>query len=82
MLLYCYNTLTLFTINSVGEQFLRSITEERHATHDELVQDDAHRPPVHGLAVALEAIIQYYTYIATLFVLPYPLKMKNHFIIY
>lgn len=35
------------------EELLRSVAEERDATHQELIQDHAHGPPVHRLPVAL-----------------------------
>ena len=39
------------TIDDLREELLCRLAEEGHATDQELVQDDAHRPPVDGLAV-------------------------------
>lgn len=41
------------TADDLTEQLLRGVSEKRHAAHQELVEDDAHRPPVHRLPVAL-----------------------------
>jgi hypothetical protein len=35
------------------EELLGCISIERHAAYQELVEDDAHRPPIHWLAVAV-----------------------------
>lgn len=35
------------------KELLRSISKERDATHQELIQDYAHGPPVHWLSIAL-----------------------------
>lgn len=41
------------TADDLTEQLLWRVSEEGGAAHQELVQDDAHRPPVHRLPVAL-----------------------------
>lgn len=41
------------TTDHLAKEFLRSVSKERHTAHQELVEDDAHGPPVHWLAVAL-----------------------------
>lgn len=40
-------------MDRVSEQFLRSITEERDATYEKFVKNDAHRPPIDRFSVAL-----------------------------
>lgn len=41
------------TCDDLSKELLRSVSEERHTAHQELVQDDAHGPPVNGLPIAL-----------------------------
>lgn len=43
----------LLTADDLTEQFLRCVSKEGGTAHQELIQDDAHRPPVHRLPVAL-----------------------------
>ena len=40
-------------VDGVSKQLFGRLPEEGHAADEELVEDHAHRPPVHGLAVAL-----------------------------
>ena len=35
------------------KELLRSVSKERDATHQELIQDDAHGPPVYWLPISL-----------------------------
>ena len=44
--------LTL-TTDDLSEQLLRRVSKKRHTPHEELVEDDSHRPPVHWLPIAL-----------------------------
>lgn len=44
---------SVFTCNDLSEQLLRGVAEERHAAHQELVQDDPHGPPVDRLSITL-----------------------------
>ena len=41
------------TVDDLSEELLRSVPKEGHAAHQELIQDDAHGPPVHRLPIAL-----------------------------
>lgn len=41
------------TTDHLPKELLRSVSKERDAAHQELVQDDAHSPPVHRLPIAL-----------------------------
>lgn len=41
------------TCDDLSEQLLRSIPKERHTAHQELIEDDAHGPPVHRLSITL-----------------------------
>lgn len=41
------------TTDHLPKELLRSISKERDATHQELIQDYAHGPPVHWLSIAL-----------------------------
>jgi hypothetical protein len=41
------------TTDNLSEQLLRRVPEEWHTAHQELIQDDAHGPPVYWLPVAL-----------------------------
>lgn len=41
------------TCNDLSKQLLWSVSKKRHAAHQELIQDDAHRPPVHWLSITL-----------------------------
>lgn len=41
------------TVNYLPKQLLWGVPKERHAAHQKLIQNDAHRPPVDGLPVAL-----------------------------
>ena len=41
------------TTDHLPKELLRSVSKERDAAHQELVQDDAHSPPVHWLPIAL-----------------------------
>lgn len=41
------------TTDNLSEQLLRCVPKERHAAHQELIQDDAHGPPVYWLPIAL-----------------------------
>lgn len=43
----------LLTCDDLTEQLLWSVPKERHTAHQELIQDDAHRPPVHRLPITL-----------------------------
>lgn len=54
-LVYFLQPVGLFhlTCNDLSKQLLWSVSKERHTTHQELIQDDAHRPPVHWLPVTL-----------------------------
>lgn len=45
--------LTRLTADNLSEKLFRRVPEERNTTHQELVEDDPHRPPVHRLPVAL-----------------------------
>lgn len=49
----CSVSAPLRTTDDLTKQLLWCVSEERSAAHQELVQDDAHRPPVHRLPVAL-----------------------------
>ena len=40
-------------VDGVSKQFFGGLAEEGDAADEELVEDDAHAPPVHRLAVAL-----------------------------
>ena len=41
------------TIDHLSEELFGRVPEERHAAHQELIEDDAHSPPVHRLPIAL-----------------------------
>lgn len=41
------------TADDLSEQLLWCVSKKRHTAHEELVEDDAHCPPVHRLPVAL-----------------------------
>lgn len=41
------------TCNHLTEKLLWSVSKERHAAHQELIQDDTHGPPIHRLSVTL-----------------------------
>ena len=41
------------TADDLPEELLRGVSKEGDAAHQELVEDDAHGPPVNGLPVAL-----------------------------
>lgn len=43
----------LLTADDLTKQFLWRVSEERGTAHQELVQNDAHRPPVHRLPIPL-----------------------------
>lgn len=47
------SALWSLTCNDLPEQLLRGVSKERNAAQQELVQDDAHSPPVHRLPVTL-----------------------------
>ena len=40
-------------MHRVGKQLLRRLAKEGDTANEELVEDDAHAPPVHRLAVSL-----------------------------
>lgn len=48
-----YGASFYLTCDDLSKQLLRSISKKRHTAHQKLIQNDAHRPPVHGLAIAL-----------------------------
>lgn len=41
------------TTHNLSKKLFRCVSEERHTSHQKLVQDDAHGPPVDRLPVAL-----------------------------
>lgn len=41
------------TIDHLSEELFGCLPEERHAAHQELIEDDAHSPPVYWLPIAL-----------------------------
>lgn len=41
------------TTDDLSEQLLWCVSKKRHTAHKELVEDDAHCPPVHRLSIAL-----------------------------
>jgi hypothetical protein len=41
------------TTDHLSKELLRSVSKKRDATHQELIQDYAHGPPVHWLPIAL-----------------------------
>ena len=41
------------TTDHLPKELLRSVSKERDATHQELIQDYTHGPPVHWLPIAL-----------------------------
>lgn len=45
--------MTVPTTDHLPKELLRSVSKERDAAHQELVQDYAHGPPVHWLPIAL-----------------------------
>ena len=48
-----YARVMVPTTDHLPKELLRSISKERDATHQELIQDYAHGPPVHWLPIAL-----------------------------
>lgn len=43
----------ILTTNNLTKQLFWSVSEKRHASYQELVQNDPHRPPIHRLPVPL-----------------------------
>lgn len=41
------------TTDDLSKQLLWCVSKKRHTAHKELVEDDAHGPPVHWLPIAL-----------------------------
>lgn len=41
------------TINDLTKQLLRCVSKERNTAHQELIENDAHSPPVDRLPIAL-----------------------------
>lgn len=48
------NLALTLTTDDLAEELLGGVSEEGDAAHQELVEDDAHGPPVHGLPIALD----------------------------
>lgn len=46
----CFKWLTA---DNLSKELFRRVPEERNTAHQELVEDDPHRPPVHWLPIAL-----------------------------
>lgn len=43
----------LLTTDDLSKQFLWCVPKKGYTAHKELVENDAHGPPVHGLPIAL-----------------------------
>lgn len=43
----------ILTTDNLTKQLFRSVSEKRHTSHQELVENDPHGPPIHGLPVSL-----------------------------
>lgn len=52
-LFFALDGFPLLTRDDLSKQLLGSVSEERHAAHQELVEDDPHGPPIHRLPVTL-----------------------------
>ena len=49
----CLPTAEARTTDDLSKELFRCVSKEGHAAHQELVENDAHGPPVHRFAIAL-----------------------------
>lgn len=49
----CEHCFKRLTADNLSKELFRRVPEERNTAHQELVEDDPHRPPVHWLPIAL-----------------------------
>lgn len=50
---FLVTNVPFLTCDDLSKQLLRRVSEERHAAHQELVEDDPHGPPIHRLSITL-----------------------------
>lgn len=48
-----YSHFKILTTDNLTKKFFRSVSKEWNTAHQEFIEDDAHRPPVHRLPVPL-----------------------------